>query len=213
MLLQSLVHIIQFMASGLKELVQRLRDSKTIQNKEMENAFLNVPREIFFPKESKDYAYVDTAFSIGPDSTISQPTTIAMMLSLLEVEKGEKVLEVGSGSGYVLALLHKITNEKVYGIEMHKNLVKKSKDTLNELKIPAHVVCGDGKKGFLKEDNFDKILISAACGKVPNKLFKQLKDDGLLIAPIGERVQLITVYNKKKEIIFQIGSFVFVELR
>ena len=179
----------------------------------MEGAFLSVPREKFFPKESVDYAFVDTAFSIGPDSTISQPTTIAMMLSLLEITPDEKVLEVGSGSGYVLALLHKITGKEVFGIELDKELVKSSKKTLEELEIPAKVVVGNGKKGFPKEDAFDKILVSAACIKVPDKLFTQLKDDGLLIAPVGERVQDIIVYNKKKEPIFQIGTFVFVTLR
>ena len=201
------------MGNGLKELVRQLKHSRTIKSKDMEEAFLSVPREKFFPKESKDYAFVDSAFSIGPDSTISQPTTIAIMLSLLEVSKGEKVLEVGSGSGYVLALINKITNEMVYGIEMHKKLVNDSKKTLKDLNIPAKIVVGDGKRGFPKEDNFDKILVSAACTKVPNKLFSQLKENGLLIAPVGERVQNIGVYNKKKESLFQIGSFVFVTLR
>ena len=201
------------MGSGLKELVERLKQSKTIKSKDMEEAFLSVPRELFFPKESKDYAYVDTAFSIGPNSTISQPTTIAIMLSLLEVNKKEKVLEVGCGSGYVLAIINKITKEKVFGIELDKKLVKSSTKILEKLEIPAKIVVGDGKKGFPKEGEFDKILVSAACPKVPNNLFKQLKNNGLLIAPVGDRVQLITVYNKKKEIIFQIGSFIFVELR
>jgi protein-L-isoaspartate(D-aspartate) O-methyltransferase len=201
------------MVNRLKLLVEQLKRSGTINSKELENAFLNVDRLAFFPKEGENFAFVDTSYSIGPDSTISQPTTIALMLSILEVSKDEKVLEVGSGSGYVLALIHKITNQLVYGIELHENLVKKSKETLKKLDIPVKIIQGDAKKGFPKEKDFDKILMSAASTKVPNKLFSQLKENGLLIAPIGEVVQNIVVYNKKKEILFQLGSFVFVELK
>ena len=200
------------MDSGLKELVNRLKSQGLIDSKGYEQAFLNVPREKFFPKESKDFAFVDLAYSVGENSTISQPTTIATMLSLLEVMYGDKVLEVGSGSGYVLALLNKITNTKVYGIEINQKLADNSNKILAGINIDFEIQCSDAKKGFKKQKNFDRILVSAATKKVPDKLFDQLSKNGLLIAPVGDEVQDLMVFNKNKDLLFRLGSFVFVKM-
>lgn len=195
----------------LEELVEKLKNEKAITDKRIEKAFLSVPREKFFPVEAIDKAFLDIAYSIGEGASISQPTTIAIMLHLLNLKKEEKVLEVGSGSGYVLALIHNITKEKVYGLEIDKHLATKSKKTLENLGIPAKIIIGNVKSGI--EGKYDKILLSVAVSKVPDGLFDCLKESGLIVAPVGEETQDIIVYTKNKKPIFRLGSFAFVKIK
>ena len=147
------------------------------------NAFKKVPREDFIPAHKKEFAYENHALPIGYEQTISQPYTIAVMLDMLDLKKGQKVLEVGSGCGYVLALISEITKSKVYGVEVVKELARKSKKNLKNYNV--EVYNRNGKKGLKEKSPFEGILISAACKKIPKTLLNQLADNGILVAPVG----------------------------
>lgn len=179
------------------------------------DAFSIVGREEFLPFELESQAYEDTALPIGNGQTISQPYTIALMLSELDLKKGQKVLEAGSGSGYVLALISSIIGKsgKVFGLEIISKLAKRSKKNLIGYKN-ARVYNKNGYLGLPEEAPFDRILLSAAVREIPKNLLEQLKDNGILVAPIGPRFeQKITVIQKKgNEIIkkSEISGFIFV---
>ena len=182
-------------------------------SKQILNAFSKVPRENFIPQELKPQAYEDNALPIGKEQTISQPYTIAMMLSLLELKPKHKVLEVGSGCGYVLALISEITKEKVFGIEIIKELAEKSKQNLKNYDV--EVYNKNGAEGLEEKAPFSKILISAACKKIPKKLLSQLKDNGIIVAPVGPRYEksVVAVQKKKNKFIVkkEIAVFIFVK--
>jgi protein-L-isoaspartate(D-aspartate) O-methyltransferase len=166
----------------------------SIKKKEIKEAFLAVKRENFIPEKNKEYAYYDEAISIGYGQTISQPSTIAIMLEMLDLKPGMTVLEVGSGSGYVSALMSKIVGQKgkVYGIEIIKELAEQSKKNLsNEGITNAEIINADGSNGLKEKIQFDRIIISCACPFVPKTLFEQLKEDGKIVAPIGDEFQQI----------------------
>lgn len=181
-------------------------------SKEILYAFSEVKRENFVPSKLEKHAYEDVALPIGEGQTISQPYTIAMMLSLLDLKKGQKILEVGSGCGYVLALISKITKGKVFGIEIIKELVAKSRKNLEEYNIKIYK--RDGSKGLLEESPFDRIIISAACKEIPKTLISQLKNNGIIVAPIGPRYeQSLIAFRKIKNkltIKKEVPGFVFV---
>ena len=180
-------------------------------------AFSSVEREDFVPTELKHHAYEDAPLPIGHGQTISQPYTIAIMLKELNLQKGQKVLEIGSGCGYVLALLSKIVGEKgqVFGLELSSELKKISAENTNQYSnVKIHNK--DGTKGLAEEAPFDRILISAACSKAPPELIKQLKENGILVAPIGSSFQqsIVTIQkrNDKPVLKNEIPGFVFVPL-
>ncbi|MBU2104840.1 MAG: protein-L-isoaspartate O-methyltransferase [Nanoarchaeota archaeon] len=178
-------------------------------------AFERVSREKFVPEKLKPRSYEDTALPIGEGQTISQPYTIAMMLSLLELRKNQKVLEIGSGCGYVLALLSELVGEtsSVFGIEIIKELAKRSRNNLRNYKN-IKVYNKNGAEGLESEKPLDRILISAALDKIPEKLTEQLKDKGILVAPLGNSyIQSLVKFqkiNNKLILKEQIPGFVFV---
>ena len=178
-------------------------------------AFSLVNRKNFLPEELRNQAYDDTALPIGNGQTISQPYTIALMLSELDLKKGKKVLEVGSGSGYVLALISKIIekNGKVFGVEIIKKLAKKSKDALENYGN-IKIYNKNGSSGLPEESPFDRILISAAVRDIPQKLLNQLKDKGILVAPKGpvfeQNIVVIQRQGDKFVTKSEIPGFVFV---
>jgi len=184
-------------------------------SKEILNAFSKVKREDFIPKILKEKAYEDTALSIGEGQTISQPYTIAVMLSMLNFKESQKVLELGSGCGYVLALMSEIVGKKgkVYGIEIIPELAKRSNLNLKGYKN-IKIYNKDGKKGLEEQAPFDKILISAAIQEIPKEILSQLKDKGILVAPVGSRFEqsLVVIQRNKDDfkIKEQIQGFVFV---
>ncbi len=171
-----------------------------------------IPREKFVPESYKYLAYADHPIPIGSDATISQPLVVAMMLSELQLKEGMHVLEIGSGSGYVVALIQNIVGKKgqVTGIEIAPELVAESKETLKSIKIPATIICDDGSKGYKKNAPYDRILLSCSCEIVPQPLFDQLKEEGILIAPVGNWLwqTLTTFRKKKKQIIKESGALV-----
>ena len=185
-------------------------------SKKIIDAFSRVKREDFTPKNVRSMAYEDTALPIGKGQTISQPYTIAVMLSLMGLGKGQKVLEIGSGCGYVLALLSEIVgkNGKAYGIEVVKELAIKSKENLGGYRNIT-VYNRNGSEGLPEKAPFDSIIISAAIRDIPEKIMGQLKNNGIVVAPKGSRFEQEIVAIQRKsvsefEIKKRIPGFVFV---
>ncbi|MBR9702138.1 protein-L-isoaspartate O-methyltransferase [Candidatus Pacearchaeota archaeon] len=182
--------------------------------KQVINAFSRVKREDFVLQSLRDRAYEDIALPIGHGQTISQPYTIGMMLDLLSLKKGQKVLEIGSGCGYVLALLSEIVGKKgeVFGVEIVESLADKSKINLQDYDVKVYNQ--NGAEGLGEHAPYDRILISAGCESVPDKVLEQLKEDGILVAPVGSRFeQTLTVMKRVKDnfkVIEEVPGFVFV---
>jgi len=158
------------------------------------NAFREVKREDFVPEHLIGYAYEDIALPVMEGSTLSQPSTVAFMLNLLDAKNNQKILEIGSGSGYALALLASINpNGKIYGMEILKELAVSSKNYLGDRKN-VEIIMRDGSKGLEEFAPYDRILISAACPEVPRHLLPQLKEDGILVAAVNQ-----SIFQIKKE--------------
>ncbi|HIH17080.1 MAG TPA: protein-L-isoaspartate O-methyltransferase [Candidatus Diapherotrites archaeon] len=204
-----------------EQLVAFLEQSQAIRSREVREAFLAVPREAFFPVGAREQAYVDAAFPIGHGQTISQPSTLASMLELLQVRPGQKVLEVGSGCGYVLALLAHLVGAagKVFGVELLEELAGQSKKNLAAMGCRnAESVQGDGSQGLPEHAPFDRILVSAACPFIPKPLFDQLADGGRVFGPVGDaHTQTLTSLHKKRGQLlkeeFSENYYVFVPLK
>ncbi len=166
------------------------------------SAFEKVDRKKFVPEEYRKSAYQDTALPIGKGQTISQPYTIAFMLTLLKLDDKQKILEVGSGSGYVLELLSNISKDsKIFGIETIKELAENSKEKLKHLDN-VKVIHGNGSKGLKSKAPFNRILVSAAAQTIPQKLVNQLKFRGVLVVPVKNSivsVEKTSGQNKIKE--------------
>ena len=192
-----------------KELILSLKSNGF--NEKILNAFNKVKREDFIPNELKEYSYEDNAFPIGNEQTISQPYTIAFMLNLLELKNKQKILEIGSGSGYVLALINEISkNSKVYGIERVHELAEKSRKILDNYKN-IKILHGNALDLINEFGKFDRILVSASSSKMPEKLINHLNENGILAIPIKNSIFQI---KKTKNKIFKKESpgFVFVPL-
>ncbi|MBS3075236.1 protein-L-isoaspartate(D-aspartate) O-methyltransferase [Candidatus Pacearchaeota archaeon] len=174
-------------------------------------AFETIKREDFIPEKFKEYAYENEPLPIEEGATISQPYTIAFMLNLLELKDNQKILEIGSGSGYVLALINEISkNSEIYGIERIKGLVESSKKILKDGKN-IQIIQGDGSKGLKEKAPFDRILVSASADKIPESLFEQLSKNGILVLPVQNSIfQIKKINNQIIEKEFR--GFVFVPL-
>ncbi|MBN2780985.1 MAG: protein-L-isoaspartate(D-aspartate) O-methyltransferase [Candidatus Marinimicrobia bacterium] len=168
-----------------------------IRDRRVLDAFLAIPRHVFLPPAEAEYAYRDQAVHIGCGQTISQPYVVALMLETLELKPGYKVLEIGSGSGYVAALLSLLVKQ-VIGIELERTLADRSRDVLKELSIGnAEIICGNGYAGYKKRSPYDAILLSAAPEALPEPLLSQLKPGGKLLLPVGKFDQLLVVYEQE----------------
>jgi protein-L-isoaspartate(D-aspartate) O-methyltransferase len=202
------------------KLLQYWKKNSIIKDEDVLKAFNNVPREIFVRKEHKKEAYGDYPLSIGHSQTISQPTTVMIMTQSLEPEKGQKVLEIGAGSGWQAAIISKIVgNEgRVITTEIIPELAEFAKNNLKRAGINnVEVIQCDGSVGYQKEAPYDRIIITAACPKIPSVLIEQLKTDGIIIAPVGSLIfgQEMIKLRKTKSGTEQenLGSFVFVPLK
>ena len=189
---------------------------KGIRNEKVLNAINIIPRHLFLHKDFENFAYIDKPFPIGEDQTISQPYTVAFQTEKLEIKSGDKILEIGSGSGYQTSILVSL-NADVYSIERIYNLFKSSKKILSSINLmPKKTIWGDGYLGLVEEAPFDKILIAAACNEIPTKLLKQLKIGGKMILPIGNQkkqiMNLITRISKNKIKKMELGNFLFVPM-
>ncbi len=175
-----------FRQQGLrKRLVQELKELG-IKDTKVLSAIEKIPRHFYIETTFGDDAYENKPFPIGRGQTISNPYTVAYQTELLEVKDGEKVLEIGTGSGYQSAVLAEL-NVQVYTIERHQPLSKKAKKVLDSFGYTnVKTFYGDGFKGLPEHAPFDKILITAAAPEIPKELLKQLKVDGYIVIPFGE---------------------------
>ncbi len=201
-----------------ESLIKYWQKYKVITDKEVIAAFKKLPRENFLPEDLKKQAYDDFPLPIGHNQTVSQPTTIMIMLQALELKKTDKVLEVGTGSGYNAALISNILKQgKIYTTEIIPELAESSRLNLEKLKIKnVEVIKTDGSKGHKEKSPYDKIIVTAACPKIPNILIKQLKINGILIAPVGplyNQQMLKIIKHPNKLEIKNLGNFIFVPLQ
>lgn len=194
-------------------MIEEIRNVYRLDAPRVFSAMSKVPREEFVPAESKEMAYSDAAVSIGFGQTVSQPYTVAFMTHLLNLDGDEKVLEIGTGSGYQAAILSLLTN-KVFTIERIEPLAESAEEKLERLGYTnIEVKAGQGEEGWPDEAPFDAILIAAGVDNVPKTLFDQLKDGGILVAPVGTGTdKKMTKFIKKKGKISQrqYGIFHFV---
>ena len=197
-----------------KNLIQSIRD-KGFEDEKVLSALEKVPRHLFLDTAFLKFAYEDKPFPIGAGQTISQPLTVAIQTSLLDVKKGDKVLEIGTGSGYQTAILLEL-GAKVFTVERQKALYDRTKVQLPKLGYNPKFFYGDGYKGLPAFAPFGKILVTAGAPKVPDELKTQLKTGGRLVIPVGslELQQMLTVdrisddeYKEEKH-----GTFRFVPL-
>lgn len=188
---------------------------KGIKNTTVLDAIGKIPRHLFMDSSFEDHAYQDKAFPIAADQTISQPYTVARQTELLEVSKGEKVLEIGTGSGFQTAVLCEL-GMKVYSIERQQELFRKTKLFLTKLGYrPKFLSFGDGYKGLPEYAPFDKIIVTAGAPFVPKPLLSQLKVGGRLVIPVGDDPQIMTLFVRQTATKFEkkeFGEFRFVPL-
>jgi len=200
-----------------KQLVETLEKHNRIKTDKIKKAFLQTPREKFIPEKIKKYAYIDTPLEIGNNQTISAPHMIAIMCEILDIKPGQKILEIGAGSGYHAAIVAKITGETghVYTIERHETLAKTAKDNLKNAGITnVTVETGDGSIGLEKHAPYDRIYVTCASPSIPPPFIEQLKDPGILLIPIGDKYCILKSIEKKQEkiITHEHTSCVFVPL-
>ncbi len=188
---------------------------KGIKDQRVLEAIKSIPRHLFLDSSFEDHAYQDKAFPIGKGQTISQPYTVAFQTELLQVKKGEKILEVGTGSGYQAAVL-KHLGAKVYTIERQHQLYKKTSQFLKKIGYsPKYFTFGDGYKGIKTYAPYDKIIVTAGAPYIPKSLMAQLKIGGRLVIPVGEDPQIMTLLIRKDVKKFEkhnFGEFRFVPL-
>jgi len=204
-----------FKHKGKRQHLAAIVEAKGVKDKKVLEAIKSIPRHLFMDSSFEDHAYQDKAFPIAADQTISQPYTVAFQTELLEIERGNTVLEIGTGSGYQTAVLCEL-GAKVYSIERQQELYKKTKLFLSKIGYrPKYLSFGDGYKGLPEYAPFDKIIVTAGAPYVPNALLSQLKVGGRLVIPIGENVQIMTLFIRKSNKEFdkkEYGDFRFVPL-
>ena len=200
---------------GLRNQLVKVLEKKGITDKNVLEAIRKIPRQLFLDSGFEQYAYQDKAFPIGAGQTISQPYTVAFQSQLLEVKKENKILEIGTGSGYQTAVLCTM-GAKVYSVERQNELFKITSLLLPKLGIrPKLLTFGDGYKGLPNYAPFDGIIVTAGAPIIPKPLMAQLKIGGRLVIPLGEKEQIMTLLIRKNETQFEkheFGEFRFVPL-
>jgi len=201
----------------LDALIDNMKNTGFLTDSKIESALRKVPRHNFVPESLKNKAYENAPILIMKKQTISQPSVVSRMTEWLDLKEGQKVLEIGSGSGWQSAILAKIVgNGKIFTVERHSELASFAKKNLEKLGIKnVKIILGDGRLGLEEESPFDRIMITAACREVPQALLDQLSLDGLLIAPVGDNTQSLILLRKTPEGIVEIKNqkgYVFVPL-
>lgn len=199
-----------------REMVENLKKSGYLKDERIEKAMLKVKRELFVLPEYKEDAYVDTPLPIPGNATISAPHMHCIYLHALELKENDRVLEVGFGSGILLAYIKEVIGKgEIFGIEINPETFKFGKRNLRRAGYKdIKLILGDGSKG-LENVQFDKILVSAACPEIPKPLIEQLKPGGILIAPVGSisgNQELIKIKKNKKIKKENLGSVIFLPL-
>jgi protein-L-isoaspartate(D-aspartate) O-methyltransferase len=203
-----------------EHLVEHLISVKALKTTRIIEAFRKTPRHLFVSKEYLSHAYDDIPLPTYNSQTISQPYTVAIMTEALGPRLDNKILEIGSGSGYQAALLSRCVGPKgkIITVELEKKLVEFAKKNLEGAKIKnVKVIEWDGKKGYEKEAPYDRCIITAGCDEVPKPILNQTKVGGKIVAPVndfwGQKMLLVEKLSDKKFKTKDLGSFVFVPLR
>ncbi len=200
---------------GLRNQLATVLKAKGITDENVLYAVRKIPRHLFIDSSFESHAYQDKAFPIAAEQTISQPYTVAFQSQTLEVKRGDKVLEIGTGSGYQTATLLELKAE-VYSIERQRELFKKTSLFLPKLGYnPKKFIFGDGYKGLPEQAPFDKIIVTAGAPFVPKPLLSQLKIGGMLLIPVGDVTQIMTLFIRKSAKEFdkqELGDFAFVPM-
>jgi protein-L-isoaspartate(D-aspartate) O-methyltransferase len=206
--------------------VERLVDTGYLRSREVIRAMKTVPREEFLPESLRKHAYVDTPLSIGYSQTISALHMVAMMADALNLERGQKILEVGCGSGYHAAVIAEVVAPKskgqqghVYSIEIVPELVHFARENLRRAGYEERVtaILGDGSLGYFDQAPYDRIFVAAASPSIPSPLIEQLKEEGVLVIPVGNLYffqELLRVRKEGEKIVRErLGGVAFVPLR
>ena len=200
---------------GLRKQLADVLKKKGIIDKQVLKAIKLIPRHLFIDSSFADHAYQDKAFPIAAEQTISQPYTVAFQTQTLSINSGDKILEIGTGSGYQTAVLLEL-GAVVYTIERQHELFKKTSLFLPKLGyIPKKFIFGDGYKGFKEKAPFDKIIVTAGAPFVPKPLLSQLRVGGKLLIPLGDEKQVMTLFIRKTSKEFEkheLGDFAFVPM-
>lgn len=204
-----------FRHKGLRNrLVQEVR-RKGITDERVLDAIGRVPRHLFMDSSFVKLAYQDQAFPIGQGQTISQPYTVAVQTELLQIQPGDQVLEVGTGSGYQAAVLAEMGAD-VFSVERQKRLYEKTSNLLSSMNYKkVRLFLGDGYEGLPAFAPFDKILVTAGAEEIPSSLLVQLKTGGLMVVPVGKSDQTMTRVKRISEDDFEqenFGKFAFVPM-
>lgn len=190
-----------FKHKGMRNQLAQVVANKGITDEKVLDGIRAIPRHLFMDSSFEAHAYQDKAFPIGADQTISQPYTVAFQTQLLNIQKGDVILEIGTGSGYQTAMLLEL-GAKVYSIERQKELFKKTSLFLPKLGYrPKKLIFGDGYKGLIEQAPFDGIVVTAGAPFVPKPLLAQLKIGGKLVIPVGEnnKSQIMTLFARTSE--------------
>lgn len=182
-------------------MVKEQLEKRGIRNPWLLQAMLDIPRHIFVPPDDREKAYEDGPLPIGCGQTISQPYIVASMIELIEPKENQRTLEVGVGSGYSTAVLSRLVKE-VYGVEKEASLMAQAENRFKELGLPnIRLKPGDGTLGWPEEAPYDSILVTAAAPEIPKSLLKQLKIGGVMILPVGGRMEqnLVRVIKRTEE--------------
>jgi len=201
----------------LNDLINFLKDSRYLNDDNVESAFRNIPRHEFVPISELDRAYDNEPLSIMKDQTISQPGVVSRMTEWLDVKDGQKILEIGTGSAWQTAILsYLVRTGTIYSVEIHPELVKFARENLEKFRLNnTHVISGDGSLGYPQSSPYDRIIITAACTEIPLPLLEQLAENGLIIAPVGDSSQSLVLLKKTSEGIVEIknqSNYIFVPL-
>jgi protein-L-isoaspartate(D-aspartate) O-methyltransferase len=176
-------------------LVDRLVDGGRIDDPRVADALRAVPRHEFVPEASRSQAYADRPLSIGDGQTISAPHMVGIMAELLDLQVGERVLEIGTGCGYHAAVTAELVGPgNVYSVEYHDRLAETARERLDRLHYDVHVRAGDGREGWTEHAPYDACYLTCAAHEVPDALFAQVRDGGRLLAPVGDRTQTLYRY-------------------
>lgn len=200
---------------GLRNQLAKVLEQKGIHDQKVLNAVRKIPRHLFIDSSFEDHAYQDKAFPIAAEQTISQPYTVAFQSQTLEIKPDDKVLEIGTGSGYQTAVLLELGAE-VYSIERQHELFKKTSLFLPKIGYrPKKFIFGDGYKGLPEKAPYDKIIVTAGAPYIPKALLSQLKVGGMLLIPVGDKTQIMTLLIRKSPKEFEkheLGDFAFVPM-
>ena len=203
-----------FKHKGLRKALVEELARKGITDQRVLEAMGKIPRHIFLDSSLDNISYQDKALPIGCDQTISQPFTVAFQTQLLDIKANDKVLEIGTGSGYQTSVLCEM-KAKVFSIERHKPLFVRAKSILELMKYNPKCFFGDGYKGLPTYSPFDKIIITCGAKTIPTELISQMKIGGVLVSPIGdetETMQRITKISEKELSKEKFGDFKFVPM-